>query len=169
MNRNASFPIRRTGAKSAKGVQTSRGVSDFLRGHDKMAALLPTVARLAALQQECAAILPALFDACSVLSFESAQLVLAAPNAAFAAKLKQQLPKLQDNLLKGGWQVNAIKIKVQVRKLSEKTRPEKQLRLPAAAKSALADLKNALEETPQNRELKAALESMLARHSPGQR
>ncbi|GIZ50947.1 hypothetical protein NCCP691_09610 [Noviherbaspirillum aridicola] len=140
-----------------------------MRGNDKMAALLPTVARLAALQQDCASVLPALFDACSVLSFESGQLVLAAPNAAFAAKLKQQLPKLQEALLKGGWQVSAIRIKVQVRKIAEKTRPQKQLVLPSAAKSALASLKESLEETPQNQELKAALEAMLKRHVSGYR
>lgn len=164
MNRSTSFSGRPTGNRPAQKGQASRGVTDFLRGNDKMAALLPTVARLAAIQQDCVSVLPALFDACSVLSFESAQLVLAAPNAAFAAKLKQQLPKLQDGLLKCGWQVSAIRIKVQVRKISEKTRPVKQLVLPAAAKSALSSLKETLEESPQNRELKAALESLLARH-----
>ncbi|HEY8607243.1 MAG TPA: DciA family protein [Noviherbaspirillum sp.] len=164
MNRPSSFANWQTGARPGRNGQASRGVSDFLRGNEKMAALLPTVARLAAIQQDCASVLPALFDACSVLSFESGHLVLAAPNAAFAAKLKQQLPKLQDGLLKCGWQVSAIRIKVQVRKISEKTRAAKELVLPQAALHALSSLTQSLEETPRNRELKAALETMLSRH-----
>jgi hypothetical protein len=161
MTRSPLFPSFQAGARSG---QTSRGVSDFLRGNDKMAALLPTVARLNAIQQDCSAILPALFDACSVLSFEAAQLVLAAPNAAFAAKLKQQLPKLQDGLLKRGWQVNAIRLKVQVRRPSEKIKPTKQLVLPQNALYALSSLQDALDDTPRNQELKAALDAMIARH-----
>jgi hypothetical protein len=45
-----------------------------------------------------------------VLSFEDAQLVLATPTSAVAAKLKQQVPKLQAALLKRGWQVNNIRL-----------------------------------------------------------
>lgn len=129
-----------------------------------MAALLPAVARLIALQKDCSTILPALFDACSVLSFEKEQLVVATPNAALAAKLKQQLPKLQEALLKRGWQVNAIRIKVQVGKIAEKTAPEKTLTLPAKAISALEDLSQSLEDSPQNQALKNALATLVGRH-----
>ncbi|WP_235953626.1 DciA family protein [Noviherbaspirillum galbum] len=129
-----------------------------------MAALLPAAARLAALQKDCAATLPALFDLCSVMQFDAGQLTLSAPNAAMAAKAKQQLPKLQESLLQRGWQVNAIKIKVQVRKLTEKPRPEKRLALPPQAISALAELRNSLEDSAQNKQLKSALEALLQRH-----
>jgi len=79
-------------------------VTDFLRMHDKMAALLPAVTRLVALQEECVALFPALFAHCSVLQFEAGQLALAAPNSALATKLRQQLPKLQESLCRQGWQ-----------------------------------------------------------------
>ncbi|WP_338016830.1 DciA family protein [Noviherbaspirillum saxi] len=129
-----------------------------------MAALLPAITRMAALQQDCSAILPAMFDACSVIQFEAGQLVLSTPNAALAAKLKQQLPKLQEALLQRGWQVNAIRIKVQVRKLVEKAKPVKQLKLPPQAVSALASLTEALDDSPRNQALKDALSAMVNRH-----
>jgi hypothetical protein len=144
--------------------RTAKGAADFLRAHDKMAAIMPTVVRLAALQKDCAAILPAMFDACTVLSCEAEQLNLAVPNAAIASKLKQQLPKLQDNLLKRGWQVIAIRLKVQAFPKIVKSEAVKQLTLPELAISALADLENTLPGSPSNSALKAALGAMLNRH-----
>jgi len=129
-----------------------------------MASLLPAVARLAALQKDCAAVLPTLFETCSVMHFDAGQLVLAIPNNALAARLKQQLPKLQDSLLKRGWQVSAIKIKVQVGKISEKTTPQKQIALPTQALGALAVLNESLEDSASNAALKAAIGTMLKRH-----
>lgn len=120
------------------------------------------------LQKECAQVLPALFEVCSVVQFEAGQLVLATPNAAIATKLKQQLPKLQDNLLKRGWQVNAIRIKVQLGKVAERQhQPKKQLVLPRQAISALAELKDSLESSKGNEALTAALGRMLDRHRNG--
>ena len=164
MNRPSSFFSIHPGSRSIRGANATRGVADYLRTHDRMAALLPAAERLAELQKDCSAILPALFDACSVMHFEAGQLTLATPNAALAAKLKQQLPKLQEGLLKRGWQVNAIRLKVQARHAIENTRPQKQIALPAQALSALAELKDALEDTTHNAALKAALAVMLKRH-----
>ena len=132
--------------------------------HDKMSALMPAITRMAALQADCAAALPAMFAACAVLQFESAQLVLSTPNAALAAKLKQQLPKLQDFLLKRGWQVSEIRLKVQVVANLEKTVAAKQLTLSEPARSALAVLADTLENSPRNATLKAAIEAMVRRN-----
>lgn len=171
MNRSSSFisfqqrfQSTRAGGKTASSVTAVTGVTDYLRANDRMAALLPAVARLVALQKECEAILPALFDVCTAMQFEAGQLVLAAPNAALATKLRQQLPKLQENLLKRGWQVSAIRIKVQVGKVLEKKPQTKQIALPAKALSALAELENTLEDSPQNQKLKAAIGAMVRRH-----
>jgi hypothetical protein len=166
MNRPASFFSVYPGGRSSKGTASTRGVAEYLRIHDKMASLLPAVQRLAELQKDCSAILPALFEVCSVLHFDAGQLSVATPNAAVASKLKQQLPKLQDGLLKRGWQVNAIRLKVQVGKIAEKTRLPKQISLPPQALSAIAELKESLEDTPHNKALKTALEAMLRRHRP---
>ncbi|RZI43594.1 DUF721 domain-containing protein [Herbaspirillum sp. HC18] len=155
-----------TRAKS-KPASSVTAVTDFLRMHDRMATLLPAVTRLAALQDECSAVLPALFDACTVLRFEGDQLTIAAPNAALAAKLKQQLPKLQDHLLKRGWQVNAIRIKVQVRNIAEKQTHQKELVMPQKALSAFAQLKNSLGKAPGNQALTEALNNLLKRYEEG--
>ena len=159
--RSSSFIPYQQGTRQK---QAAKGAADFLRAHDKMASILPTVTRLAALQADCAAIFPTMFNSCTVLSYESEQLVLAIPNAAIASKLKQQLPKLQDTLCKRGWQVIAIRLKVQVSQEIIKKETLKQLQLPTRAVSALASLGQELEDTPQNKTLKAALEAMVRRH-----
>ncbi|MDB5762700.1 MAG: hypothetical protein JWQ21_1695 [Herminiimonas sp.] len=129
-----------------------------------MASLLPTVARMTALQKDCAAILPDMFNACAVLQFESDHLVFSIPNAALAAKLKQKLPNLQVALLKRGWQVSSIRLKVQVGQHVEKSIPSRQLKLPAQALSALEALGDTLEESPRNAALKAAIRIFTSRH-----
>ncbi|CAN5414166.1 hypothetical protein BH11PSE11_BH11PSE11_00600 [soil metagenome] len=141
----------------------AQGAADFLRANDKMASILPAVTRMAALQKDCAASLSSMFSACSVLQFESEQLVLSVPNAAIAAKLKQQLPKLQASLLKLGWQVSAIRLKVQASQFIEKSRTSKSLLLPDPAVLAFFNLNAVLENSPRNAALKAALTAMLHR------
>jgi hypothetical protein len=105
-----------------------------------------------------------MFETCDVLQYDADQLVLSTPNAALAAKLKQQLPKLQAHLLKGGWQVNVIRIKVQVGKPRPRDVFTKQIHLPPQALSALDQLGQTLEESPRNQTLIAAIRAMVARH-----
>ena len=150
--------------RSPSPARSARGVTEFLGTHDKLGALLPAVARMAQLQKDCARSLPPMFDTCEVLQFATGQLVLAAPNAALAAKLKQQLPKLQENLCRLGWQVNAVRLKVQAGRPAEKPVPPKQLELSPQALPALAALGDQLEDTPRNAALKAAIETMVRRH-----
>jgi len=119
---------------------------------------------MAQLQKECARILPAMFDACAVMQFASGQLVLAVPNAALAAKLKQQLPKLQESLCRLGWQVNAVRLKVQAARPPAAAAPKREWVLAPQALPALAALQQQLEDTPRNAALKAALATMLRRH-----
>ena len=146
-----------------KTRRTSIVATDFLKRNDKMAALLPTAMRMASLQSDCAKALPPMFSACDVLSFENARLVLATPSSAVAAKLKQQLPKLQGALLKRGWQVEDIKLKVQVTRSIAPIVHTRQLVLPQTATSAFEELGEALAPTPANATLIAAIKAMAAR------
>lgn len=139
------------------------GATDFLRGNATMASLMPAVNRMMALQKDCASALPAMFHNCDILQFEDAQLVLATPTSAVAAKLKQQLPKLQAELEKRGWQVSGIKLKVQVTKSIAPIVHTRQLLLPNLAVSAFDELSNALPASPQNDCLIAALRAMVQR------
>ena len=143
------------------------GATDFLRRDDKMAALLPAIERMAALQKDCAAALPAMFQFCDILAFEDGQLVLSTPNASLAAKLKQQLPKLQETLARRGWRVAAVKLKVQMMKPAEIKEQMRSLSLTEAAVTAFDELGDALEPSPQNATLIAALKAMVARRRTG--
>lgn len=148
---------------ATKNRATSFGVTAFLRRNDKMAGLLPAATRMASLQSDCARSLPAMFNNCDVLSFEDARLVLATPSSAVAAKLKQQVPKLQAALQKKGWQVDDIKLKVQVTRSIPPVVHTRQLVLPSTAKTAFEELGDALAPTEQNATLIAAIKAMAAR------
>src|SRR5450830_915762 len=166
MKFSSKFSPYRRGPSAAQLKRKPRDATDFLRTDNAMATLMPAITRMAALQKSCAAILPAIFKSCDVMNFEAGQLVLSMPNAALAAKLKQQLPKLQERLLKDGWQVNAIRIKVQVGKSYVVPPVERrQLILPDLAVSAFAQLNDALEDSPLNQTLKTALANMVRRNS----
>jgi hypothetical protein len=142
---------------------TSIDITDFLRKNEKMAALLPTAMRMASLQADCAKELPPMFGNCDVLSFENAHLVLATPSSAVAAKLKQQLPKLQGALHKRGWQIDDIKLKVQVTRSLPPVVHTRQLLLPSTAVSAFSELGETLPQTKENATLIAAVKAMAAR------
>lgn len=146
-----------------KVANTTRDAAEFLRSHEKMASLLPAASRMLRLQRDCAAILPTMFNACHVLKFEDGQIVISAPNSALATKLKQQLPKLQDELIKRGWQVNGIRQKVQFGKFLDPKAPEKRIEMPEKAVSAFANLDGTLEDSPRNAALKAALRELIKR------
>ncbi|MDB5960533.1 MAG: hypothetical protein JWP59_1827 [Massilia sp.] len=143
--------------------QTSIGATDFLSGNARMASLLPTAMRMGRLQKDCAAALPPMFSNCDVLSFEDAHLVLAVPTSAVAAKLKQQLPKLQGALQQRGWQVDQIKLKVQVTRSIAPVVHTRQLDFPQTAVQAFEELGQALPDTEQNAKLIAAIKAMAAR------
>jgi hypothetical protein len=149
---------------SNRSTRTALDAADYLRGHDRIAALLPTIARLNALQKECATVLPNLFTSCFVLQCEADELVLSTPNAAVAARLKQKLPYLRDALEQHGWQVKTIRLKVQVAKSVEKSRPSRRSEMPPQAVEAFSGLKEQLEQSRGNDKLRSAVEAMLARH-----
>ena len=143
--------------------QTSLDATAFLGANARMASLLPAAMRMGRLQKDCADALPPMFENCDVLSFEDAQLVLAVPSSAMAAKLKQQMPKLQAALMKRGWQINNIKLKVQVTRSIAPVVHTRQLDFPETAVNAFAELGEALADTPANAKLIAAIRAMAAR------
>lgn len=150
-----------------RSTPTATGALDFLRVHDKMSSILPAVTRLATLQKDCTTLLPTLFEICSVLHLENGQLTLATPNAALASRLKQQLPKLQEGLLQRGWQVNAIRIKVQVARPQEQAPVFRQRSLSKQALASFSELADALEDSPRNQALKTAIAALIGRQKAG--
>ncbi|MFL6672158.1 MAG: DciA family protein [Massilia sp.] len=150
-----------------KTSQTSHGATDFLRANERMARLLPAAVRMGRLQKDCAAALPPMFGNCDVLSFQDAALVLAVPSSAVAARLKQQLPKLQASLQQRGWGVESVKLKVQVARAMPPQEQMRILELPPTAVDAFEQLGDALPDTPQNATLIAAIKSMAAKRRQG--
>lgn len=155
-------PARAT--RDATGPNAIRGITEFLGADDKFGALLPAITRMAELQSACAKHLPPLFTECDVIQFSANQLVLAVATPALATKLKHQLPKLQQSLCELGWQVEQIRIKVQIKSVHQSAPAVKKLVLAATALPALATLVAELENVPRNAALRGALTAMLERH-----
>lgn len=162
-NGTPPLPARPAHIYGTRVRNTSIGATEFLRANERMASLLPTAMRMASLQKDIAAALPPMFGNCDVLSFQDSVLVLATPSSAIAAKLKQQAPKLQADLQKRGWQVESVKLKVQVTRALPPTFEARVLALPERAVSAFEELGDALPDTQQNARLIAAIKSMAAR------
>jgi hypothetical protein len=164
MQKVPPFPYGQNNRAVRTGSRSAKGAVDFLQAHDRMASLLPAVARMARLQKDCAAILPEVFAGCEVLQFEAGKLVLSVSSAALAARLKHSLPSLQDGLAKRGWQVSAIKLKVQVGQALPRPKPKKSLAFSPKAMQAFAQLEDSLEKKPHNDALRDALMTLLQRH-----
>ena len=159
---NQQRPFHIYGTRDRK---TAFGATDFLRSSDRLASLLPTALRVGNLQRDVKVILPPMYAGCDVLSFQDATLTLAVPSSAVAAKLKQQLPKLQASLQKKGWQVENVRIKIQMRPnvpVRDEAKPST-LTLPPTAVEAFEELGDSLPETPQNAALIAAIKRLAER------
>ncbi|MFC5550994.1 DciA family protein [Massilia aerilata] len=140
--------------------RTSIEATDFLRRNDRLASLLPAATRMASLQKDVRLILPPMYANCETLSIQEGVLTLAVPSSAVAAKLKQQGPKLQAALQKKGWQVDSVRIKIQVGRAmpaKEDIMKPSSFELPPTAVQAFEELGEALPASPQNATLIAAI------------
>ncbi len=146
---------------------TSFEATDFLRSNERMARLLPTAMRMADLQRDVGMVLPAMAGNCDVLSFQEGVLVLAVPSSAVAARLKQQLPKLQSSLQGRGWQVESLRLKVQVTRAMPERVEMRTLELPETAVHAFEELRDSLPDTPQNAALVAAVKRLAEKRRRG--
>ncbi len=146
---------------------TSFEATDFLRSNERMARLLPTAMRMADLQRDVGMVLPAMAGNRDVRSFQEGVLVLAVPSSAVAARLKQQLPKLQSSLQGRGWQVESLRLKVQVTRAMPERVEMRTLELPETAVHAFEELGDSLPDTPQNAALVAAVKRLAEKRRRG--
>ncbi|HEY0588691.1 MAG TPA: DciA family protein [Pseudoduganella sp.] len=138
--------------------------TNFLQGNATLAKLLPAVQRMANLQRDCYEVLPSAFKNCEVFAFDGGELTLAVPNTAVAAKLKQQVPKMQETLNGKGWQINNIRFRVQMPKGIAHVGPSGEgLKLPETAVDSFDELSQKLEPTPANEPLIEAMRRLVAR------
>jgi hypothetical protein len=103
-------PSFRSYIKRGKPVAQTSGASDFLRLNDQISSLLPAVRRLH-LQRECQRLMPRMFEYAEVLQLQDGQLTVAVPNAALAARLKQNLPTCRMVCWKAAGRLTQSKLK----------------------------------------------------------
>jgi hypothetical protein len=127
---------------------------------------MPTALRMANLQRDVKVILPPMYANCDVLSFQDAVLTLAVPSSAVAAKLKQQLPKLQAGCRKraGRWiRAHQDPGAANVPGARSDALKPSSLTLPPTAVDAFEQLGETLPETQQNAALIAAIKGLAER------
>lgn len=159
----SKFPSTFRPAQPATKAATSQDAVSFLRGNDALAALLPTATKLAKLQADCLAILPAQFTNCTVLNVSEGVLHIAVPNSALATRIKQMLPKLQSSLIERGWQVESIKLRIQVEAPAPTPPTVEGRNLSSSALHSFRELNQSLENHPSNLALKQAIQNLLKR------
>ena len=138
----------------------SRPAIAWIEREPTLARLGQHAARLAALQSALDRLAPGM--ALAVIALERDALVVGAPHAAVAARLRQMSPSLVAALAREGWRVDRIRFKPQwrpapgVRRAKEVTPPG------ATAVAALASLAESVEDP----RLRAALRRLARRHRP---
>jgi len=138
----------------------SRPAIAWLQREPTLARLGEQAARLTALQAALDRLTPGM--ALAVIALERDALVVGAPHAAVAARLRQQAPSLIAALAREGWRVERIRFKPQWRPAAD-ARRAKQVTPPGAA--ALAGL-SALADAVAEPGLRAALRRLARRHRP---
>jgi len=128
----------------------------LLSGDSELRPLLAKAQALSALQRHFSdAAPPNLAQSSQVLGLQSGILSVAVANAAIAAKLRQLVPDIIIMLQNGGCEVNGIRVKVQVSFSRPQPEPIPR-KLGKAAKGALKELSQSLDDSP----LKLALKKM---------
>lgn len=126
--------------------------------------MLPNATRLISLQKACEGILTGSFSSCEVLQLEKEQLTIGAPSQAAAARLRQKLPQLQNQLKNAGWPVDGIRVKVKLKRpIRPQSTPEKKA-LPVEAVAELEKLETWLTQSCTHPALIEAVQTMMNRH-----
>lgn len=134
----------------------SKNLSAFLVHADGIDALMPQAKRLLQLRQVLYDSLPeSLGKMTTVANYRQGRLVLYAPNAAIAAKIKLLRPALVARYASMGLEVTGMDIEVQPAEAAE-TAPQKTAVLSQSARRALAELVSQLPES----ELKSAVSAL---------
>lgn len=145
-----------------KSRNASVPIIDYLQRQGGAPTLLPTAQRMLELRQDVLALLPAtLGESCEVSESDGA-VSLRVASAGVAAKLRQTLPRVERGLIERGWQVSAIRIRVQPRTIDDApvtVTPRNGPDMPADAIEAFASLGREVPDSP----LKDAIERLVRR------
>ena len=138
--------------------------AEYLDQHEKLSGLLQIALRLSEIEKKCRTILPRHFSSCSVLKLENGKMIIGVPNQSIAARMRQQLPFLQDELGRSGWPVDSIRLKVQLSLKRFAEIPVASKTLSPKAYESLVDLHSRLCKTKQNGKLMSALSELIKSH-----
>jgi hypothetical protein len=135
----------------------SRSIGFFLNSLEELEAISVQIRRLIAMQQSLSALLPVhLASQAQVLSEERGVLLLAAPNSAAAAKLRQLAPRIVAALVQRKFHIRALRVVVRVAQRTTEVRAAKR-RITATAVHEFTELSRSVSHPP----LRQALERLV--------
>ncbi|AKJ69967.3 hypothetical protein ABW99_18920 [Pandoraea thiooxydans] len=141
----------------------ARPLSDLLSQTEAAGSLMATARQLAQLERDLRRLLPpALAANVTVVPPREGTVVLLVAHNALAARLRQQAPSLLDRLRQKGWQLEAVRIRVSLKKIEEPAKPVKEAHLSRQGLSSLRALRDTLPASP----LRDALDKLVTHHSP---
>lgn len=134
-------------------------------GTDRHGANVLTMARnLLTLERALkTALPPGLAEACHVARLEDQRLTVAVPSAAYAARLRQLAPRTVAQLVRSGWNLTEIQVRVQASLLQSRTKkpmPKQSNPLDSEGLEAFRSLQENLRPGP----LADAVARLVARH-----
>lgn len=140
-------------------VVHSRTIGFFLNSLKDLEAISVQVRRLIAMQQVLATVLPGqLADQSEVVSEQEGRLVLAAPNAAAAAKLRQLSPRMLAALAQQKFYIRSVQVVVRLARRTT-VRPAPKRRLGATAMRHFTQLSHSVTDP----RLRSALQRLVSR------
>ncbi len=141
---------------SSHSRPVSQPIRSLLNNHQELRTLLDKAQVLSDLHRQFASVVPShIALSTQILGLQFGTLSIAAANATLAAKLRQIAPDLVTQLQRNGYEISAIRVKVQV----SFDKPQPQItphKLSRTAQRKLGELSLKLEDTP----LKHALEKL---------
>jgi hypothetical protein len=141
-------------------MRQARSLDAYLDSADELARLAAHAERLVKLQRVFLEIAPDyLAESSRVANCKSGKIIIHADHGAVAAKLRQMLPSLADELLKRGVQVTEIQVKVQPNHAAPQH--GSLLIAPPVSTRAKAGLSRLAGELPAGSELREAVERLV--------
>jgi hypothetical protein len=170
--RPACQPVKKHSVKKLSGG-IAPTIMEFLRKDSATGGLLPAAERLIQLQQDLNLLLPnGVAAACEAHVSGDGILMIRASSSALAGKLRQMTPSLQTGLVRRGWKVNAIQVRVQPLNSASNSmtydnsaKPPKVAVMTPRALESWNGLVAELDDSP----LQQAVKKLLRHHATGRR
>lgn len=138
---------------------------EYLGSQKRTVDVVRIARQLMEIRNDCNHLLPGWFVNCRITNLKNGTLSISVPNQALAARLRQRIPFLQNQLSMKGWSIDTIRVKVLITppEVTEKPVPKKTL--PPKARESFSELyEHFKQDEHSHSQLCEALRRLISRH-----